>query len=54
MPTMTGDSNTQVLKAESNGQLHQHKQAWWKEAVIYQIYPSSFLDTNGECNDAGL
>ncbi|KAL8853546.1 MAG: hypothetical protein Q9198_010967, partial [Flavoplaca austrocitrina] len=20
--------------------------AWWKEAVIYQIYPSSFLDTN--------
>jgi glycosidase len=22
--------------------------AWWKEAVIYQIYPSSFLDTNGD------
>jgi len=21
-------------------------EAWWKEAVIYQVYPSSFLDTN--------
>lgn len=21
---------------------------WWKGAVIYQIYPRSFLDTNGD------
>ena len=21
---------------------------WWKEAVVYQIYPRSFLDTNGD------
>ena len=21
---------------------------WWKEAVFYQIYPRSFLDTNGD------
>ena len=21
---------------------------WWKEAVVYQIYPASFLDTNGD------
>ena len=24
------------------------KEAWWKEAVIYQIYPRSFYDTNGD------
>jgi oligo-1,6-glucosidase len=23
-------------------------QEWWKEAVVYQIYPRSFLDTNGD------
>jgi len=24
------------------------KQAWWKERVFYQIYPRSFLDSNGD------
>ncbi len=24
------------------------KQAWWKEAVVYQIYPRSFADSNGD------
>lgn len=22
--------------------------AWWKECVVYQIYPRSFQDTNGD------
>ncbi|TKA72639.1 hypothetical protein B0A55_05984 [Friedmanniomyces simplex] len=27
--------------------IHSHiKPAWWKEAVVYQIYPASFLSTN--------
>ncbi len=24
------------------------KKAWWKEAVVYQIYPRSFMDGNGD------
>ena len=24
------------------------KRIWWKEAVIYQIYPRSFMDSNGD------
>ncbi|KAH5604360.1 hypothetical protein HBI45_110260 [Parastagonospora nodorum] len=24
------------------------KHKWWKEAVVYQVYPASFLDTNGD------
>ena len=23
-------------------------EAWWKEGVVYQIYPRSFLDSNGD------
>ncbi|KIW22647.1 uncharacterized protein PV07_10924 [Cladophialophora immunda] len=26
----------------------QHEQKWWKEAVVYQIYPASFKDSNGD------
>ena len=22
--------------------------AWWKSAIVYQIYPSSFCDANGD------
>src|SRR3970282_1790220 len=24
------------------------KRKWWKESVVYQIYPRSFLDSNGD------
>lgn len=25
-----------------------YPRAWWKSAVVYQIYPISFLDSNGD------
>ena len=25
-----------------------HAKTWWKEAIVYQIYPSSFCDANGD------
>ena len=25
-----------------------NNEKWWKKAVVYQIYPKSFLDTNGD------
>jgi oligo-1,6-glucosidase len=25
-----------------------HEQTWWKEGVVYQIYPASFKDSNGD------
>ncbi len=30
------------------GQLNTCQRRWWKEAVIYQIYPLSFADSNGD------
>jgi oligo-1,6-glucosidase len=32
-------------KMASNTQI---EKKWWKEAVVYQIYPASFLDSNGD------
>jgi 1,4-alpha-glucan branching enzyme len=28
--------------------LGQTERAWWKSAIIYQIYPISFFDSNGD------
>jgi hypothetical protein len=32
------------------------KRNWWKEVVVYQLYPRSFKDTNGDgiCDLKGI
>lgn len=40
MALITGCENT---KSESDSQ-----RKWWKEAVVYQLYPRSFKDSNGD------
>ena len=29
-------------------QTSSHNNDWWREAIIYQVYPRSYLDTNGD------
>lgn len=33
---------------ESNPKIAGYTRRWWKEAVVYQIYPRSFYDNNGD------
>ncbi len=41
---MNGKENILIIKKEDTSM----NRTWWKEAVIYQIYPRSFMDSNGD------
>ncbi|VUC29012.1 unnamed protein product [Clonostachys rosea] len=41
-------STPAVPAASSKDDVHGAQRVWWKEATIYQIYPASFCDSNGD------
>ena len=43
---MNGHSNANVHG--TSGASHHPERDWWRQAVIYQIYPRSFADANGD------
>jgi alpha-glucosidase len=45
-PCLAQQAPTQTSKAEQS--LQKAQDPWWKHAVIYEIYPRSFQDSNGD------
>jgi oligo-1,6-glucosidase len=37
-----------MITIKASAQKSNDSKKWWKEAVVYQIYPRSFMDTNGD------
>jgi len=46
--TLTGGGQSPTVKPASHISTQTTQQDWWKNAVIYEIYPRSFQDTNGD------
>ena len=42
---MQNDTSTVIMTRDSG---FNPTRAWWKSAVVYQIYPISFFDSNGD------
>ena len=45
---MTQDPMTQDPKTQNDARNEARNEAWWRDAVIYQIYPRSWADGNGD------
>jgi alpha-glucosidase len=46
--TLTARGQSATVKLNSETSTQSSSQDWWKNAVIYEIYPRSFQDTNGD------
>lgn len=46
--TLTAGGQTSAVKSTPRTPAQSAEQDWWKNAVIYEIYPRSFQDTNGD------
>ena len=42
------DMAISIAQPEHTGSAPHKTPAWWKEATVYQIYPASFCDSNGD------
>jgi oligo-1,6-glucosidase len=47
-PKVKDGKHEAFCSAQVNKEIEMINRAWWKECVVYQIYPRSFYDSNGD------